>query len=161
MGRVERKPKEEEAMTTITRWTPVADPFRHRLNRMFDDFVRDMLPARGSEEVASGRWLPSVDIKESPESLSLVVELPGMKKEDVSIMVEHQVLTISGERKFENEEKDETYHRIERSYGHFLRSFTLPANVKTDKVDAQFEHGLLTVTLPKVDEAKPRRIEIR
>lgn len=146
---------------TITRWTPVADPFRDRMNRMFDDFLRDMLPARSSEEVASGRWLPSVDIKESPETLSLVVELPGLKKEDVSIMVENQVLTIAGERKFESEQKDETYHRIERSYGGFLRSFTLPANVKADQVDARFENGLLTVTLPKVDEAKPRRIEIR
>jgi HSP20 family protein len=146
---------------TITRWTPVADPFRDRMNRMFDDFLRDMLPARASEEVASGRWLPAVDIKESPETLSLVVELPGLKKEEVSIMVENQVLTIAGERKFESEQKDETYHRIERSYGGFLRSFTLPANIEADQVDARFENGLLTVTLPKVDEAKPRRIEIR
>ncbi|QQR75428.1 MAG: Hsp20/alpha crystallin family protein [Holophagales bacterium] len=147
--------------TTLTRWTPTADPFRDRVNRMFDDFLRDLVPARNSEEMSGGRWLPAVDIKESPEALMLTVELPGLKKEEVSITLENQVLTIHGERKFEGETKDATYHRIERAYGSFMRSFTLPANIKTDRVDASFDSGLLTVTLPKVEEAKPRRIEIK
>jgi len=147
--------------TTLTRWTPTADPFRDRVNRMFDDFLRDLVPARNSEEMSGGRWLPAVDIKESPEALMLTVELPGLKKEEVSITLENQVLTIHGERKFEGETKDATYHRIERAYGSFMRSFTLPANIKSDRVDASFDSGLLTVTLPKVEEAKPRRIEIK
>lgn len=87
--------------TTLTRWTPTADPFRDRVNRMFDDFLRDLVPARNSEEMSGGRWLPAVDIKESPEALMLTVELPGLKKEEVSITLENQVLTIHGERKFE------------------------------------------------------------
>ena len=146
---------------TLTRWTPATDPFRDRVNRMFDDFLRDMLPTRSSEEMSGSRWLPAVDIQESPEALTLTVELPGLKKEDVTITLENQVLTIHGERKFEGETKDATFHRIERAYGAFMRSFTLPANIKTDRVDAAFENGLLTVTLPKVEEAKPRRIAIK
>ena len=147
--------------TTLTRWTPTADPFRDRVNRMFDDFLRDLVPARSSEEMSGNRWLPAVDIKETPEALSLTVELPGLKKEEVSITLENQVLTVHGERKFEGETKEATYHRIERAYGAFMRSFTLPANIKADRVDAAFDNGLLTVTLPKVEEAKPRRIAIK
>jgi len=146
---------------TLTRWAPVNDLFRDRMDRMFDDFLRDFVPVRPTEELAERRWMPVVDIKETPESLVLTAELPGLAKEDVQISVENQTLTIHGERKFENETKGDTYHRIERSYGSFLRTFTLPANIKTDKIAAAFANGLLTITLAKVEEAKPRQIEIK
>jgi HSP20 family protein len=90
-----------------------------------------------------------------------VAELPGMTREDVQITLENNVLSIAGERKFEKDVKGESYHRLERTFGTFARSFTLPANVKTDKVEATFKDGVLTVTLPKVEEAKPRRVEIK
>jgi HSP20 family protein len=149
--------------TTLTRWTPVIDPFRDRFDRLFNQFLGQALPGTASsEEVSNQRWAPSVDIKETADALTLTAELPGLTKADVQITIENQVLTISGERKFqEKETKGETYHRIERAYGSFLRSFTLPANVKADKVDASFANGLLTVTLPQADEAKPRKVEIK
>ena len=148
--------------TNLTRWTPVMDPFRDRFARLFNQFLGQALPSTlPSEEVSNQRWAPSVDIKETPDSLTLTAELPGLTKSDVQITIENQVLTISGERKFEKETKGETFHRIERAYGSFLRSFTLPANVQADKVDASFANGLLTVTLPKADEAKPRKVEIK
>ena len=94
-------------------------------------------------------------------ALTLSAELPGISREDVQISIENSVLTISGERKFEKDTKEENYHRIERSYGAFSRSFTLPSNVKTDQVAASFKDGVLTIALPKADEAKPRKIEIK
>lgn len=147
--------------TTLTRWSPVSDLLRGRMDRMFDEFLRDFIPAGSAEENLGRNWLPPVDIKETPETLTLTAELPGVKKEEVQITVENQVLTLRGERKFEKEIKGETYHRVERAYGSFARSFTLPANVKTDRVEASFANGLLTVTFPKLEEAKPRKIEIR
>ena len=102
-----------------------------------------------------------VDIRETEDALVLTVELPGLTREDVQITLENNMLTLAGERNFEKESKGETFHRIERSYGAFSRAFTLPANVKTDKVEAVFNDGLLQVTLPKVEESKPRKIEIK
>lgn len=147
--------------TTLTRWTP-SDLLRERFDSLFNHAFNDFLsPLTGTEDVANRRWLPAVDIRESEDALILSAELPGLSKEDVHIAVENNVLTLSGERRFEDEQKDESYHRIERSYGAFSRSFTLPANVKTDKVEASFKDGVLSVTLPKTEEAKPRKIEIR
>ena len=105
-------------------------------------------------------WAPPVDIKETPDSLVLSAELPGIDKKDVHINIEENVLTISGERSFSRDEKKEDYHRIERVYGSFSRSFTLPRNVKLDAVKANFENGVLTVTIPKAEESKPRKIAI-
>jgi HSP20 family protein len=105
--------------------------------------------------------MPPVDIKESGDALILAVELPGMSKENVHITLENNVLTIAGERKFEKDVKEENYHRIERAYGEFARSFTLPGNVRYDQVDAKFDNGVLNVVLPKAEEAKPRKIAIK
>jgi HSP20 family protein len=150
-------------MTTgLIRWNPEADVLRSRVDRLFNQMLGDIWSGQSSaEEVSTRRWMPAVDIRETDEALVLSAELPGMTKEDVQITLENQVLTLSGERKFEKEAKGENYHRIERSYGAFNRSFTLPTHVKTDKVDASFENGVLSVTLPKMEESKPRRISIR
>lgn len=150
-------------MTTgLIRWNPEADVLRGRVDRLFNQMLQDLwgttLPA---EEVSTRRWAPAVDIKETEDALVLRAELPGLTKDDVKITLENQVLTLSGERKFEKEAKGESYHRIERSYGAFTRAFTLPTHVKTEKVDATFADGVLTVTLPKMEESKPRHIAIR
>jgi HSP20 family protein len=144
-------------MTALTRWTPATDIFRTGFNRMLDQTFKDFI---GGEETTGRGWLPPVDIRETDSSLSLMVELPGLKREDVEITVENNVLTIRGERKFEKDVDQESYHRIERSYGAFSRSFTLPSNVATDKVEAKFEDGVLRIELPKREEARPRRIDI-
>lgn len=148
--------------TAITRWTPETDLVRNRLDRMFNQMLQDVwgsqLPTEG---VASRAWLPAVDIREKNDALMFAVELPGMTKDDIDITVENNVLTIAGERKFEKETKGEEFHRLERSYGHFTRSFTLPSSVRTDKVDANFENGVLHIALPKQENAKPKKISIR
>lgn len=150
-------------MTTgLIRWNPEADVLRTRVDRLFNQMLGDLWSSpMSTEEVSTRRWSPAVDIRETDEALILTAELPGLTKEDVQITLENQVLTLSGERKFEKEAKGENFHRIERSYGAFTRAFTLPTHVKTEKVDASFEHGVLTVTLPKMEESKPRRISIR
>jgi HSP20 family protein len=148
--------------TGLIRWNPEANLLRGRMDRMFNEMLRDIWgPAAGSEEYSARVWAPPVDIRESDEALTLTAELPGLTKEDVSITVENNVLTLTGERKFEKEAKGETFHRVERAYGGFSRSFTLPATVKTDQVEARFEHGVLTISLPKQEESKPRKIAIK
>jgi HSP20 family protein len=148
--------------TGIIRWNPQADLLRGRMDRMFNEMLRELWgPVADSEEVASRVWAPPVDIREGVDALTLTAELPGLTKEDVSITLENNVLTLSGERKFEKEAHGESYHRVERSYGNFSRSFTLPSTVKTDKVDARFENGVLTISLPKQEESKPRQITIK
>jgi HSP20 family protein len=150
--------------TALTRWT-TPDLFRDRLDRIFNQMLTQsfnpdvLLEPQG--DVTARRWMPAVDIRETADSLLLVAELPGMTREDVQITLENNVLSIAGERKFEKDVKGESYHRLERTFGTFARSFSLPANVKTDKVEAVFKDGILTVTLPKVEEAKPRRVEIK
>jgi HSP20 family protein len=148
--------------TAITRWTPETDIFRNRLDRMFNQMLQDVwgqqLP---TEDVARRAWLPPVDIREKEDALMFAVELPGMTKDDIDITLENNVLTVAGERKFEKETKGEEFHRLERSYGHFTRSFTLPSSVRTDKVDANFENGVLHISLPKQENAKPKKISIR
>lgn len=146
--------------TQIARWTP-NDLFRHRFDRVFDNALTDFFGnGRNGEEVHSNAWLPPVDVRETDESLQLAMDLPGMSREDVEIVVEDRTLTVRGERKFEKDVERESYHRMERAYGSFSRSFTLPANVQTDSVKAQFDSGVLTLVLPKVEESKPRKIEI-
>jgi HSP20 family protein len=137
------------------------DPFRDlavlqdRVNRLLGD-------AYGArEEGVLSSWVPAVDIFENEKKeLVLKAELPDVKKEDVSVTVENNTLTLSGERKADTEVRKEHYHRIERSFGNFSRSFSLPATVDTGKIGADFKHGVLTVRLPFRDEAKPRSISI-
>ena len=140
--------------TNLIRWNP-------NLERLFDRAFSDFLAPVGEDAVSTRRWMPAVDIKETPEALTFSAELPGLTKEDVQITLDNNVLTIAGERKFEKDVKEENYHRLERSYGSFARSFTVPGNVRFDQVDATFANGVLNVVLPKADEAKPRKIEIK
>ena len=147
---------------SLTRWTPVSDFLRSPLDRVLNQSFSDFLaPLASNEEVSNRRFMPPVDIRETPDALILQAELPGLTKSDVRITLENQVLTLSGERTFQKEVQEQNLHRVERSYGTFSRSFMLPANVETDKVLAAFQDGVLTVTLPKVEKAKPRQIEIR
>jgi HSP20 family protein len=148
--------------TAITRWTPETDLFRNRLDRMFNQMLQDAWGTQAPNEgVAPRAWLPAVDVREKNDSLMFAMELPGLTKENIEITIENNVLTVSGERKFEKETKGEEFHRLERSYGHFSRSFTLPTGVRTDKVDANFEHGVLNIVLPKEEAVKPKKISIR
>jgi len=129
------------------------------VNRIFDEFFRGDVLADNS--FFTRDWSPAVDILEKGDSYVLNAELPGMSKDDVKITIEENVLTIKGEKKNEEEKKDENVHRLERSYGLFERSFTLPGTIKVSDIDAQFNNGILTLTLPKAEEAKPKKIEVR
>ncbi|HXU30501.1 MAG TPA: Hsp20/alpha crystallin family protein [Thermoanaerobaculia bacterium] len=145
---------------SLSRWVP-ADLARTRFNRVLEDAFGDLFsPVVRGEEVSNRNWLPAVDVAETPDGLSLYAELPGLTREDVDITLENNVLTVRGERKFEKDVKEENFHRIERSYGAFSRSFTLPTNVKSDAVEATFKDGVLTVRIPKAEEAKSRKIAI-
>jgi len=119
-------------------------------------------PARRErdEELSLGAWIPPVDIEEDNEKLVLTAELPGFKEDQIDIQVEGGVLTIRGERTFDDKQDGKNFHRVERSYGQFVRSFTLPNNVDRDNVKASFKDGLLRIELPKREEAKPRQIKV-
>ena len=149
--------------TALTRWTPANDLVRDRFSRLFEDAFNDMLrPYGGDAEGVSNRtWAPAVDIRETEDSLKLLMDLPGLTKEDVSITLENNVLTVAGERKVENEQRNDTFHRLERQYGAFTRSFTVAPTVASDRVDGSFRDGVLEITLPKAEESKPRRISIK
>jgi HSP20 family protein len=146
----------------IMRWRPWGDigsmnlvNIQDEMNRLFDDFV-----VRGPVRHAEGRWIPAVDISENENSLYVDVEIPGMKKEDIKVSLEHNVLSLRGEKKHEKEVKDENYHRWERSYGSFARSFELPIPVQADKIKASYKSGVLHIELPKAEEVKPKEIPI-
>ena len=145
-------------INSISRWTPTTlarDPFF----RVFDSMLnnQDLLP---SEEVSNRTWMPPVDIQETADSYRLTAELPGLTRDDINITLENNVLRLTGERKFEKDAKKDGYHRIERTYGAFSRAFTLPSQVNHEKVEAAFENGLLTISVPKAEQAKPRKITI-
>ena len=129
-----------------------------RINRLFSDaFAGWDWPYR---ESTVANWTPPVDIFEEPNEIRILAEVPGVKPEDVKISVENNVLTVHGTKHQLAEEKSDRVHRYERSYGAFDRSFTLPATVDAEKIKARYEHGVLTLTLPKVEKAKPRQIEV-
>jgi HSP20 family protein len=129
---------------------------QHRINRLFEETSRGE-----KEELARTVWSPSVDIYEEPEAIMIEADLPGLNKENVSVNLENNVLTIQGERKLEHEEKRENYHRVERAYGSFTRSFTIPSNIQAEKIEAEFKDGVLRIRLPKREEAKPKQIEVK
>lgn len=142
-------------LNSVTRWNPSV-PTREPLFRLFDTFLNDLQ----GEEVASRSWMPPVDIQEREDGYRLQAELPGLTKDDINITLENNILRLSGERKFEKDVKKESYHRIERTYGTFTRSFALPSQVNPEGVQAAFENGVLTITVPKAEQAKPRKIAI-
>jgi HSP20 family protein len=141
-------------------WKPAADIFRvqDEMNRMFDTFLgRDT----NENELLSGSWVPAVDVVETDDDFEIKAELPGLSKDNVKVTLHENVLTIKGEKQEEKEEKKKSYHRIERSHGAFSRSFVLPSRVQNEKIKADFKDGILTLTVPKAPEAKPREIEIK
>jgi len=144
-------------LNTITRWNP-GMPYVNRepLSRLFETFFGE----QPTEDVASRGWLPAVDIQETEDSYRLLAELPGLTRDDIQITLENNVLRLSGERKLEKDTKRENYQRIERTYGSFARSFALPLQVNTEGVQAAFENGVLTITVPKAEQSKPRKIAI-
>lgn len=140
------------------------DPFRElsqmqdRINRIFGEAYRG---GREDDVLNRGDWTPAVDIFENGQhEIVIKAELPGLKREDIDIRVENSTLTLRGERKHDTEVKQESYHRVERAYGSFSRSFALPSTVNAEKVSAGFTDGVLTITLPMREEAKPRQIQV-
>ncbi len=145
----------------IVRWDPFRDvmSLQERMNELFERTMRRR--ADEEEGLAPRAWSPAVDIYETDEKMVIKAELPGLKKEDIDIEVRDNTLTLKGERKFEKEIKQENYHRVERAYGSFQRSFTLPSTIKQEAIEATFKDGILEVSLPKAEEVKPKKVEIR
>ena len=149
-------------MIALTRWDPFKEmeELQSRFAKLFGQ-----PPARetngGKELMTVAEWAPAVDISEDEKQWLVKADLPEVKKEDVKVTVEDGVLAITGERRFEKEEKDRKYHRVERAYGTFLRSFTLPDGADGAKVAAEFKDGVLQVRLPKSEKAKPKAVEVK
>jgi HSP20 family protein len=137
------------------------DPFKElfELQRNLGNLFEGSGKATG-EGTALNTWTPAVDIYEDQDTFLLKLELPEMSKEDIRVNLNENVLSISGERRFENEDKRDGYHRVERSYGQFYRSFTLPPNVNTEAINAEYKDGVLRLSLPKKEEAKPKQISV-
>src|SRR6201998_1936194 len=146
-------------MTLITRW----DPFREfstlqdRMNRLFRESYG---PEGRDESLTTSQFAPPVDVYEDEHNVVLKVEVPGIDEKDIDVRVENNVLTVHGERKVEKEEKEENFRRIERQYGSFTRTFTLPSTVDTENVQANYDKGVLKINLPKKAEAKPKQIKV-
>ncbi len=145
---------------SITRYDPFRDlkTLQDEVNRLFStNFSRGF----GDEGIARGAWTPNVDIFENKDEIVLEAELPGMSREDFELSIENNVLTLRGERRFEKRDEADNYHRVERAYGSFTRSFTLPQTVSGEGATAEYKHGVLRVALRKREEVKARRIEVK
>jgi HSP20 family protein len=148
-------------MSNVIRWNPFKEmeDLNQRLSSLFG-----LQPARvvnGREDMTVSEWTPLVDITETPSGYEVKIELPEVRRDDVKVSVEGRVLTVGGERKFEKDEKNKRYHRIERFYGAFQRSFSLPEDADDSKVEAGFKDGVLKVTVGKLEQAKPKSIEVK
>jgi HSP20 family protein len=146
----------------IVRWEPVRDmvSLQDRMNMLFNQSFRGINRGGAEEDWAQGAWSPAVDIYEKDGNIVLKAELPGIEAKNVGVTVENNILTLRGERQFDQEVQRENDQRVERSYGTFTRSFTLPTVVDTEKIKAEFKDGVLRMTLPKKEEAKPKQISI-
>jgi HSP20 family protein len=146
-------------MTLLTRW----DPFREfvtlqdRMNRLFHDSFG---PEGREESLTSSTFAPPVDVYEDEHNVTLKIEVPGIEEKDIDVRIENNTLTVHGERKYEKEEKEENYRRVERQYGSFTRTFTLPSTVDQDSVQADYDKGVLKIKLAKKAEAKPKQIKV-
>jgi HSP20 family protein len=144
----------------IVHWDPFQDviSLQDRMNRLFEQTQERSIQDR--EGTFASTWVPAVDIYETPDSVVLQAELPGLRKDDIDIQVRDNILTLRGERRSEKEVTQENYLRVERAYGGFQRAFTLPAPVQADKIRAVFKDGVLEVNVPKAEEAKPKQIRV-
>src|SRR5437667_10680037 len=149
-------------MTVLTRW----DPFREfsamqdRINRMNRLFRESYSPEGPEEALTTTSFAPPVDVYEDEHNIILKIEVPGIEEKDINVRIENNTLTVHGERKFEKEEKEENFRRVERQYGSFTRSFTLPTSVDPEQVSAHYDKGVLTIRLAKKAEAKPKQIKV-
>jgi HSP20 family protein len=146
-------------MTMITRWDPLREfaTIQDRMNRLF----RDSYGNEGREEALNNTaFAPPVDVYEDEHSVTLKIEVPGIDEKDIDVRIENNTLTVHGERKFEKEEKEENYRRVERQYGNFTRTFTLPNTVDQESVQADYDKGVLKIKLAKKQEAKPKQIKV-
>ncbi len=147
-------------MMNLVRWSPGREmnALQNRLNHLFaDSFFQ---PSRSDDDLSLGTWHPVVDMYDEDDKVVIKAELPGMDKKDIAIDVKDQVLTLSGERTYDNEVKEENYYRRERAYGKFQRAFSLPADVDSDKIKADFKDGLLEIEVSKPEKQKPKEITI-
>ena len=145
-------------MAILTRWDPIRELYslQNRMNRLFEEQY-----GGGKEDsLAAGAFVPPVDVYEDEHSVQLKLEVPGIDEKDLDVKVENNTLTVSGERKFEKEEKEENFRRVERRYGSFTRSFTLPSTVSTEDINASYDNGVLNIRLAKRAEAKPKQIKV-
>lgn len=146
------------ARTSLIRRNPYGtrlgsrDPFIQLMDNFFN--------SEATQEASNRSWAPAVDIRETEEAYLVQAELPGLSKEDIDITVEENILKLSGERRWEKDVEEEQFHRIERSYGSFTRAFSLPSRVDSGNVSAKFQDGVLTISVPKMEEARPRKIDI-
>ena len=147
-------------MMNLVRWNPWREmnTLQHRLNHLLaDSFFQ---PSRSEDELSLGTWHPVVDMYDEDDRIIIKAELPGMEKKDISVDVKDRVLTLSGERNYDDEVKEENYYRRERAYGKFQRSFSLPADVNSDNIKADFKDGLLKIEVPKPEKQKPKEITV-
>jgi HSP20 family protein len=146
-------------MTLLTRWEPFREiaTLQDRMNRLFNEQFSSV---GNGESLNTGSFVPPVDVYEDEHGIQLKMEVPGIEEKDIDIRLENNVLTVSGERQFEKEEKQENFHRVERRYGTFYRSFTLPNTVDTNSVKADYDKGVLKIALGKLAEAKPKQIKV-
>ena len=145
---------------TLTKWDPFKDllSLQDRMNRLFDESVRNVKP--GDEALSSAIWSPAVDIYETDDEVVVKAELPEVDQKDIDIQIENNTITLRGERKFNKETKKENFHRIERAYGSFSRSFTLPGVIDQEKIRADYKDGILKISMPKREETKPKQIKV-
>ena len=145
-------------MTVLTRWEPFREfsTLQDRMNRLF----RETQGNSPDESLTSSSFAPAVDVYEDEHNVTLKIEVPGIDEKDIDVRIENNTLTVHGERKIEKEEKEENYRRVERQYGSFTRTFNLPPTVDAEKVQADYDKGVLKITLPKKAEAKPKQIKV-
>ena len=146
-------------MTNITRWDPFQEAMtlREAVNRLFED---SYVPAPTAPGRTGNSYVPALDLSETPEAYFVELAVPGLKAEDLSVTFENGVLTLSGEIKQSSETKERNFHRVERRYGRFSRSVTLPASVRADAIEARLDSGVLHLSIPKAEEVKPRKITV-
>ena len=145
-------------MTVLTRWEPFREfsTLQDRMNRLF----RETQGNAQDESLTSSSFAPAVDVYEDEHNVTLKIEVPGIDEKDIDVRIENNTLTVHGERKIEKEEKEENYRRVERQYGSFTRTFNLPPTVDAEKVQADYDKGVLKITLPKKAEAKPKQVRV-
>jgi HSP20 family protein len=144
----------------LVRWNPAVDMLgiQGDINRMFDNFFG---LRRTQRDMDGMRWTPRVNIEENDDRFELTAEIPGMEKNDINIDLRDHVLLIKGEKKFEKEKENKDFQIFERCYGEFARTFTLPENVDTDKIEAEYKNGILMINIPKIEQAQPKEIKVK